>query len=109
MASRGSNNNRLLVPQAESVMDKFKFEVANEIGFGKNVGANQISQQNYNDVLDKMKYEVAQEIGLTGKIENGYWGDVPSRDCGAVGGRLGGEIGGNMVIKMIKYAEDHMS
>lgn len=105
----GRNNNRLLVPQAKSTMDRFKFEVANEIGFGKSIGANQVSAENYQAILEKMKYEAANEIGIDSQINNGYWGDVPSRDCGAVGGRLGGEIGGNMVRKMIQFAEQNMT
>ncbi len=50
--------------------------------------------------LDQFKYEVAREIGLTG-IEDRYWGDVPSRECGAVGGQ--------MVRKMIEMAEQHLA
>jgi len=38
----------------------------------------------------KSKEELADEIGF--KIpEDGYWGNVPSRLCGLVGGALGGE------------------
>ena len=103
-----ARRHKTLVPGAESALDRFKFDVANEIGLGKSIGANQITEKNYDDVLNKMKYEAADEIGLTDKIRNGYWGDVPSRDCGAVGGKLGGEIGGNMVRKMIQFAEQKM-
>ncbi len=53
-------------------------------------------------VLDRFKYEVADELELTGKIQERGWADMPSRDCGAVGGR----IGGNMVRVMIRYAEE---
>lgn len=51
--------------------------------------------------LDRFKYEVADELGLTSKIQERGWGDMPSRDCGAIGGR----IGGNMVRVMVRYAE----
>jgi len=38
----------------------------------------------------RSKEELANEIGF--KIpEDGYWGNVPSRLCGLVGGALGGE------------------
>jgi len=38
----------------------------------------------------RSKEELADEIGF--KIpEDGYWGNVPSRLCGLVGGALGGE------------------
>lgn len=47
-----------------------------------------------------MKYEIASELGLAPQIKNGYWGEVSSRACGAVGGRIGGKIGGNMVRMM---------
>lgn len=47
-----------------------------------------------------MKYEVADELGLRGKIQERGWGDMTTRDVG--------KIGGHMVRKMIRYAEDHM-
>ncbi len=49
--------------------------------------------------LDKMKYEVADEVGVG--LNKGYNGDMTSRNAG--------KIGGNMVKKMIKKAEDDMS
>ena len=48
--------------------------------------------------LNKMKQEVASEIGVD--LKQGYNGDMTSRNAG--------RIGGNMVKKMIKYAEEHM-
>ncbi len=51
-----------------------------------------------NDKLNKMKYEVAGEIGVT--LGGGYNGDIKARDAG--------RIGGNMVRKMIQYAEQNM-
>ncbi|MCY0882140.1 MAG: alpha/beta-type small acid-soluble spore protein [Firmicutes bacterium] len=50
--------------------------------------------------LDQFKYEVARELGVSG-MEDGYWGDIPARQCGAVGG--------NMVRKMIQMAEQSMA
>lgn len=47
-----------------------------------------------------MKYEVADELGLRDQIRNRGWGDMTTRDVG--------KIGGHMVRKMIRYAEDHM-
>lgn len=52
-------------------------------------------------VLDTFKYELADELGITPKIRDGYWGDVPARECGKVGGK----IGGNLVKVMIRHAE----
>lgn len=52
--------------------------------------------------LDKFKYEVANEIGIpTNQIQGGYWGNLSSRDCGAVGG--------NMVRKMIQAYEQSLA
>ncbi len=49
--------------------------------------------------LDRFKYEVAQEIGVNAPAD-GYWGDMPSRQCGAVGG--------HMVRRLIELAEQRM-
>ncbi|HAG07062.1 MAG TPA: spore protein alpha/beta [Peptococcaceae bacterium] len=51
--------------------------------------------------LDRFKYEVAEDLGLADKIRQVGWGDMTSRECGLVGG--------NMVRRMIRYAEDKMS
>lgn len=50
--------------------------------------------------LDQFKYEVAQEIGLN-VPQDGYWGDLPARQCGAVGG--------HMVRRMIELAEQQLA
>lgn len=50
--------------------------------------------------LDEFKYEVAHELGVQG-TEDGYWGDIPSRQCGAVGG--------HMVRRMIEMAEQNLA
>lgn len=101
------NQNRLVVPQAASPMDQFKLEIANEIGL-PTFGAPRITQENYHQILERMKYEIAGELGLLPRIQAGYWGDVPARLCGAVGGRMGGKIGGNMVRQMIRFAEQNL-
>lgn len=48
--------------------------------------------------LNKMKFEIANELGVN--LKQGYNGDLTSRNAG--------QIGGNMVKKMIKYAEENM-
>lgn len=53
-------------------------------------------------VLDEFKYEVASELGLTEKIQTKGWANMTSRECGHVGGR----IGGSMVKAMIRRAEE---
>ena len=50
------------------------------------------------DALNKFKYEVASEVGVN--LKDGYNGDISARDAG--------RIGGNMVKKLIKQAEDQM-
>ena len=48
--------------------------------------------------LDKMKYEIANQIGVN--LKQGYNGDLTSREAGSVGGE--------MVKRMIAYAETNM-
>ena len=48
--------------------------------------------------LDSMKFEVARELGIN--LKQGYNGDLTSRDAGS--------IGGEMVKRMIAYAEKNM-
>lgn len=56
-------------------------------------------------VLDQFKYEIAEEMGIVPQIQDGYWGELSSRDCGRVGGR----IGGNMVKVMVSRAEEDLA
>lgn len=56
-------------------------------------------------VLDQFKYEIAEELGISPQIQEGYWGGLTSKDCGRVGGR----IGGNMVKVMIRRAEETLA
>lgn len=57
------------------------------------------------EVLDRFKYEVAREIGLLPQVEDGYWGEIPARECG----RVGGKIGGPMVRVLIRRAEEELA
>ncbi|KKM12533.1 spore protein alpha/beta [Clostridiales bacterium PH28_bin88] len=52
-------------------------------------------------VLEEFKYEIAEDMGIGTQVREGYWGEVTSRDCGHVGGK----IGGNMVKVMIREVE----
>lgn len=64
--------------------------------------------QNSNNILvpqakkamDQFKYEVAAEIGLDVKPGD-YWGDIPSR--------LNGAVGGHMVRKMIQSYQEQLA
>lgn len=52
--------------------------------------------------LDNMKYEIASELGLpVSQGSEDYWGNLTSRDCGAVGGK--------MVRRMIRMAEEALA
>ena len=57
------------------------------------------------DVLEQFKWEVADELGLTSKIQTQGWENMTSRECGHVGGR----IGGSMVKTMIRRAKESLN
>lgn len=50
--------------------------------------------------LNQFKYEVANELGINPEYKTGYWGNISSRECGAVGG--------HMVRRMISLAEQEL-
>ena len=56
------------------------------------------NRKNEKNAMGDMKYEVAGELGVN--LKQGYNGDITSREAG--------QIGGNMVKKMIQYAKDNM-
>lgn len=53
------------------------------------------------DALDRFKYEVAEELGLRDDIERRGWGNMTTREVG--------KIGGNMVRRMVDFAERNMA
>lgn len=63
--------------------------------------ATQSSQSSYKnkDMLNNMKYEVANQIGVN--LKQGYNGDITAKNAG--------QIGGQMVKKMIEQVERSMS
>ena len=67
MARRSGSRNRPVVPEAIAALDKFKLEIANEFNLPSDV------------------------------INTGYWGSLPSAQCGAVGGE--------MVRRMVEAAQ----
>ena len=67
MARGSRRRNRPVVPEALAALDRFKYEIANELNLPSNV------------------------------INTGYWGNLPSAQCGAVGGQ--------MVRRMIEAAQ----
>ena len=58
--------------------------------------SNQLVNPNARAALDRLKMETASEVGVT--LKQGYNGDIKSRDAG--------QIGGNMVRKMIQSYEN---
>ncbi|AEM79100.1 alpha/beta-type small acid-soluble spore protein [Thermoanaerobacter sp. CM-CNRG TB177] len=52
------------------------------------------------DELDSLKQEAAEELNLDDDIEKRGWENMTTREVG--------KIGGNMVKKMIKFAEKEM-
>jgi len=60
---------------------------------------NKINVPEAKQAMYKMKHEVAGELGIT--LNNGYNGDITSKNAGY--------IGGNMVRKMIEAQERQMS
>ena len=56
-------------------------------------------QPNAKDSLNNMKYEIANQIGVN--LKQGYNGDLTSKQAGS--------IGGEMVKRMIGYAESNMN
>lgn len=66
---------------------------------GSSTGSRAVVRQ-AGPALDQFKYEAARDIGVQIPEDN-YWGDLPARQCGAVGG--------HMVRKMIEMAEESLA
>jgi hypothetical protein len=56
-------------------------------------------------VLNQFKDEVAHELGLDSSVQTKGWSEMTSKDCG----RVGGKIGGRMVKVMIREIEKSLS
>lgn len=98
-----NKNRKRLVPGVEQALEKFKVEIAGELGILDGTPGSSLES-----ALEKYKNEIASELGIAGTVSEKGWDDVSSRNCGAVGGRMGGRIGGNMVKKMITMAEEDL-
>lgn len=92
-----------LVPGAEAGLERLKYEVAEELGFSP-----EANPQAYRQGLERFKWEVAAGLGLTERVYQEGWGNISSRDCGRVGGVMGGHIGGQMVRRLIQMAEERL-
>jgi len=67
---------------------------------GGSTSTNQKVVRGSEQALDQFKYEVATELGINPEYKSGYWGNISSRECGAVGG--------HMVRRMIAAAEQSL-
>jgi hypothetical protein len=61
---------------------------------------NQLVVPQAEQAMDRLKLETAKELGLDDDIQQRGWENMTTREVG--------KIGGNMVKKMITYAEQHM-
>ena len=70
-----------VVPEAQQALDMLKYEIAAELGLP--VGKS--SQQTIG-----FNAEFASELGMnpTSSMKEDYWGNISSRDAGAVGGEI---------------------
>ena len=60
---------------------------------------NNLVNPNARDAMDRFKMEAASQVGVN--LKQGYNGDLTSRQAGS--------IGGEMVKRMIAYAENNMN
>jgi hypothetical protein len=98
------NNKKALNPAAYQALNRFKMEIAGELGLMPQGG----DGSSFEATLEKYKEEIASELGLSQQIREQGWKSLPSRDCGSVGGRMGGKIGGQMVKKLVALAEEDL-
>ncbi|NLP37909.1 MAG: alpha/beta-type small acid-soluble spore protein [Firmicutes bacterium] len=100
--ANGGRKKKRLVPGVEQALEKFKMEIAQELGITN-------SANSWETALEQYKHEIASELGIDTYIRQKGWQNVPSALCGSVGGRIGGRIGGNMVKRMIEMAEKELA
>lgn len=82
---------RPLVPESRGALDQLKNQVMAKQGYSID-----------NENPDQVKYEVANEVGVP--LQKGYNGKLSSKDAG----KIGGEIGGNMVKELVRMAQEQM-
>lgn len=86
-----ANRNKILVPSAREELDKLKAKVMKDNGY--NVDINN---------PDNVKYEIADELNIP--LNKGYNGKITAENAG----KIGGQIGGNMVKEMIRMAQEQL-
>ncbi|MCK9525320.1 MAG: alpha/beta-type small acid-soluble spore protein [Limnochordia bacterium] len=67
----------------------------------RNRKKNRILAPEATEAMNVFKYEMASELGINPAYETGYWGNISSRECGAVGGQ--------MVRRMLAEAENSLN
>lgn len=82
---------RPLVPESRQALDQFKASVMKQQGYA-------VNPEQPNDV----KYEVAEEVNVP--LKKGYNGQLTSHQAG----KVGGQIGGNMVRELVRLAQERM-
>ncbi|MBP2242032.1 hypothetical protein J2Z40_002605 [Cytobacillus eiseniae] len=82
---------RPLVPESRGALDQLKNQVMKNKGY-------KIDQEH----PDQVKYEIANEVGVP--LQKGYNGHLTSKDAG----KVGGQIGGNMVKELVRMAQEQM-
>ena len=63
--------------------------------------SNQLLNPQAMQAMDKFKQEAAEELNVGEEYKSGYWGNLTSRECGAVGGQ--------MVKQMINEYENQLA
>lgn len=82
---------------AQTIAVKRSREV--KINMSRNRNSNNLVVPEARSAMEKFKMEAANEVGV--ELKDGYNGDITSREAGSVGGQ--------MVKKMIKMAEQNMA
>lgn len=81
---------QLLVPESRKGLERLKATVISR-KLGRNIPA------------EEVKYEVAQQIGVP--LSPGYNGELKTKNTG----KVGGEIGGQMVKELVRIAQEKLS
>ncbi|MBX6351012.1 MAG: alpha/beta-type small acid-soluble spore protein [Clostridia bacterium] len=75
------------------------FETADELAPGEGGTSAFAAGGRYED----LKFELARELGVP--LQRGYNGEITAREAGT----LGGHIGGQMVRRMVRFAEEQLA
>ncbi|NMB11134.1 MAG: small, acid-soluble spore protein, alpha/beta type [Firmicutes bacterium] len=56
--------------------------------------------------MGRLKQDLAKEMGIWELIEKGGWGNLPAKDCGRIGGKMGSRLSTNLLRKIATMDED---